>query len=70
MDGLFGLYLYGPNFYSGFSIDNLLTIGNLFDSKEEKIYYAMGAYRFNIMNNDWELEPSFIVRKRNQQLYC
>ena len=23
----------------------------------------MGAYRFNIMNRDWQLEPSFLLRK-------
>ena len=31
------------------------------------IYYGMGAYRFNIINNDWQLEPSFLIRKMHFQ---
>tara|TARA_B100000214_G_scaffold184881_1_gene133334 strand:+ start:606 stop:1520 length:915 start_codon:yes stop_codon:yes gene_type:complete len=68
-DGLCGFYLYGPNFSAGFSIDNLINTGDLFNEKEDKIYYGMGAYRFYITNNDWQFEPSFLLRKRNQQLY-
>jgi len=68
-DGLFGVYLYGANFYSGFSIINLVNTGDFFDEKESKTYYLLGAYRFNIMNDDWQLEPSFLVRKQNKQSY-
>ena len=27
----------------------------------------MGAYRLNIMNNDWHIEPSFLIRKTQYQ---
>ena len=27
----------------------------------------MGAYRYNVINNDWEFEPSFLIRKMQFQ---
>ena len=69
-DASAGVYLYGRNFYLGFSASNLLestfstAIGtspvsnNLFRN-----YYGMGGYRFEVHNKDWQLEPSFLLRK-------
>ena len=69
-DASAGTYLYGKNFYLGFSVSNLLqstfnTPIGLSPVSNQLIrnYYTMGAYRFNIMNNDWQLEPSFLLRK-------
>jgi len=69
-DASAGTYLYGRNFYLGFSANNLFqstfkpAIGSSPTSnKAFKNYYGMGAYRFYIMNNDWQLEPSFLLRK-------
>jgi len=69
-DASAGTYLYGRNFYFGFSASNLLqstfntAIGlSPVSNKLFRNYYTMGAYRFNIMNRDWQLEPSFLLRK-------
>jgi len=69
-DASAGTYLYGKNFYLGFSASNIFessfntAIGSSPTSnKVFKNYYGMGAYRFYIMNRDWELEPSFLIRK-------
>ena len=65
-----GTYLYGRNFYLGFSASNLLQSTfktpirlSPVSNKLFRNYYTMGAYRFNIMNRDWQLEPSFLLRK-------
>jgi len=69
-DASAGTYLYGRNFYLGVSATNLYqsefnpAIGSSHTSnKLFKNYYGMGAYRFYIMNRDWQLEPSFLLRK-------
>ena len=69
-DASAGTYLYGRNFYLGFSTSNLLqsTFNTAIDlspvsNKLFRNYYTMGAYRFNIINRDWQLEPSFLLRK-------
>ena len=69
-DASAGTYLYGRNFYLGFSATNLFqstfnpAIGSSPTSnKVFKNYYGMGAYRFYIINRDWQLEPSFLLRK-------
>ena len=69
-DASAGTYLYGRNFYLGFSTSNLLqsTFNTAIDlspvsNKLFRNYYTMGAYRFSIMNRDWQLEPSFLLRK-------
>ena len=69
-DASAGTYLYGRNFYLGFSASNLLqsTFSTAFglspvSNKLFRNYYTMGAYRFSIMNRDWQLEPSFLLRK-------
>jgi type IX secretion system PorP/SprF family membrane protein len=71
-DGSAGTYLYGRNFYLGFSAVNLLEstfntpAGNSpTDNNEFRNYYYMGAYRFYIIDRDWELEPSFLYRRMN-----
>jgi type IX secretion system PorP/SprF family membrane protein len=73
-DASSGVYLYGSNFYTGFSVSNMLessfnttVSGSPYPNSELRIYYAMGAYRFNIINNDWQLEPSFLIRKMHFQ---
>ena len=73
-DALSGVYLYGQNFYAGFSVSNILqssfntpVSGSPYGNTEFRNYYGMGAYRFNIINNDWQLEPSFLIRKMQFQ---
>jgi type IX secretion system PorP/SprF family membrane protein len=73
-DASSGVYLYGSNFYTGFSVSNMLessfntaVSGSPYPNSELRIYYGMGAYRFNIINNDWQLEPSFLIRKMHFQ---
>jgi type IX secretion system PorP/SprF family membrane protein len=69
-DASAGTYLYGRNFYLGFSASNLYQSTfntpirlSPVSNKLFRNYYTMGAYRFNIMNRDWQLEPSFLLRK-------
>ena len=69
-DASAGTYLYGRDFYFGFSSTNLFQStfndpinGSPNSNKVFRNYYGMGAYRFYIMNKDWQLEPSFLLRK-------
>lgn len=69
-DASSGVYLYGQNFYTGFSIVNILqssfnteVFGSPYGNIEYRNYYGKAGYRFGIINNDWELEPSFLIRK-------
>ena len=69
-DASAGTYLYGRNFYLGFSACNFLQssfntpIGlSPVSNKLFRNYYTMGAYRFKVMNWDWQLEHSFLIRK-------
>jgi type IX secretion system PorP/SprF family membrane protein len=69
-DASSGVYLYGKDFYAGFSISNMFqSIFNTtfeeatYYNMEYRTYYGMGGYRMGIVNNDWELEPSFLIRK-------
>ncbi|MEC7864211.1 MAG: type IX secretion system membrane protein PorP/SprF [Bacteroidota bacterium] len=73
-DASSGVYLYGRDFYAGFSVSNLFQSsfntpisGSPYSNTEFRNYYGMGAYRFNIMNNDWQFEPSFLIRKMQFQ---
>jgi len=36
-------------------------------NSEYRNYYGMGAYRFRIINNDWQLEPSLLIKKMQYQ---
>ena len=69
-DASTGTYLYGRNFHLGFSVINLFQStfntpinGSPTSNKIFKNYYGMGSYRFYIINKDWQLEPSFLLRK-------
>jgi type IX secretion system PorP/SprF family membrane protein len=69
-DASAGTYLYGRNFYLGFSAVNLFQTtfntkagSSPTDNNEFRNYYFMGAYRYNVMNLDWQFEPSFLYRK-------
>ncbi len=73
-DAATGVYLYGENFYLGFSALNLLessfnnaVTGSPTPNTEFRNFYGMGAYRFYIVNKDWQLEPSFLIRKMDYQ---
>lgn len=73
-DASTGTYLYGRNFYLGFSISNLFQSSfntpvslSPYGNNEFRNYYGIGAYRFRIINNDWQLEPSFLIRKMQYQ---
>ena len=69
-DASSGIYLYGRNFYAGLSASNLFqssfntsVSSSPYPNSEFRNYYTMGAYRFHIINKDWQLEPSFLLRK-------
>lgn len=69
-DASSGVYLYARNFYTGFSVSNLFQssfntpiYGSSHPNSEFRNYYIMGAYRFYIINRDWQLEPSFLLKK-------
>lgn len=68
-DASSGVYLYGRNFYAGFSASNLFQssfydpVDDDFPNTLVRNYYSMGAYRFHIMNKDWQFESSFLLRK-------
>ena len=55
-DASSGVYLYGRNFYLGYSVSNLLQssfntpVNENFPNLELRNYYGMGAYRFEIIN--------------------
>ena len=73
-DASSGVYLYGRNFYAGFSVSNMFqssfntpVLSSPYSNSEFRNYYGMGAYRFKIINNDWQLEPSFLIRKMQFQ---
>ena len=73
-DASSGVYLYSRNFYAGFSVVNMFqssfntpVSGSPYSNIELRNYYGMGAFRFNIINNDWEFEPSFLIRKMHFQ---
>ncbi len=73
-DASSGVYLYGRNFYAGFSVSNMFQSSfnapisdSPYGNSEFRNYYGMGAYRFNIMNNDWQFEPSLLIRKMQFQ---
>lgn len=69
-DASAGVYLYSQNFNCGFSVTNLLqsefkepVSESPYSNLEYRHYYGTIAYKFKIINNDWSLEPSLIVRK-------
>jgi type IX secretion system PorP/SprF family membrane protein len=69
-DASAGTYLYGRNFYLGFSSANLFEStfndpinGSPSSNTIFKNYYGIGAYRFYIIDRDWQLEPSLLLRK-------
>jgi type IX secretion system PorP/SprF family membrane protein len=73
-DASSGVYLYGRNFYAGFSVANMFQSTfntpistSPFSNRAFRNYYGMGAYRFNMINNDWHFEPSFLIRKMQFQ---
>ena len=73
-DASSGVYFYGKDFYVGFSISNMFQSsfntevnGSPHLNSEYRNYYGMGAYRFRIINNDWQLEPSLLIRKMQYQ---
>ena len=73
-DASSGFYLYGHNFYVGFSMLNMFQSSfntpveySPYSNAEYRNYFGMAAYRFNIVNNDWHIEPSFLIRKMQFQ---
>ena len=72
-DASSGVYFYGQDFYFSYSVSNLLQssfnspVKESFPNNEIRNYYGMGAYKFQILNNDWQLEPSFFLRKMEGQ---
>ena len=73
-DASSGAYLYGKEFYVGFSVSNMFQSsfntevqGSPYPNSEYRNYYGMGAYKFQVINNDWQLEPSILIRKMQYQ---
>ena len=69
-DASSGVYLYGNNFYVGFSVSNMFQSsfndevkGSPYPNSEYRNYFGMGAYKFQVINNDWQFEPSILIRK-------
>ncbi len=63
-----GAYLYSRYFYFGYSSINLLQqpfkdpVSENYPNLIYRNHFLMGGYRFQMINNDWELEPSFLFR--------
>jgi type IX secretion system PorP/SprF family membrane protein len=73
-DASSGMYLYGKEFYFGFSVSNMFQSsfndevqGSPYPNSEYRNYYGMGAYKFQVINNDWQFEPSILIRKMQYQ---
>ena len=73
-DASSGVYLYSRNFYAGFSVSNMFQTsfntpvsGSPYSNLGLRNYYGSGAYRFKIINNDWKIEHSFLIRKMQFQ---
>jgi len=73
-DASSGAYLYGKEFYVGFSVSNMFQSsfntevqGSPYPNSEYRNYYGIGAYKFQVINNDWQLEPSILIRKMQYQ---
>lgn len=73
-DASSGVYLYGKEFYVGFSVSNMFQSsfntevqGSPYPNSEYRNYYGIGAYKFQVINNDWQLEPSILIRKMQYQ---
>ena len=69
-----GVFFYGKNFYFGYSIINLLEssfnkeeVTGYSTNREFKHYYGIAGYRFSIIDNNWGLEPSILLRKINER---
>ncbi len=67
MDAKFGMIIYGPDYYFGFSVPNLFQSGLKLESPfsqdnyNQRHYNLMGAYNY-ALNNDWSVQPSGLVR--------
>ncbi len=65
-----GVYLYAPNFYLGYSSKNLIDTEfkesqtSNFPNLIYRSYYGVAGYRFLILNNDWQIEPSLLYSKQ------
>ena len=67
-DASSGIYLYGDNFYIGYSVLNMIEssfnkeAGYGFSNNiEERIYYGLAGYKIRI-DRDWHIEPSILLR--------
>jgi type IX secretion system PorP/SprF family membrane protein len=67
-DASSGVYLYGNNFYIGYSVLNMIEssfnkeAGYGFSNNiEERIYYGLAGYKIRI-DRDWHIEPSILLR--------
>lgn len=66
-DADFGVLLHGPQYFTGFSVSNLLETAILIgaserpDFKTYRHYWLMGGYGFKV-NRDIEIEPSVLLK--------
>ena len=73
-DASSGVYFYSNEFYVGFSVSNMFQStfnteaqGSPYPNSEYRNYYGMGAYKFQVINYDWQFEPSILIRKMQYQ---
>ena len=73
-DASSGVYLYGQSFYAGFSTVNILqssfnneVFGSPYGNIEYRNYYGTAGYKLRMINDDWQFEPSFLIKKIQYQ---
>jgi len=74
IDAIFGTYLYGENYFAGFSVPQLfnrnvdLKSDKILQEKQVRHYYLHGGYKFKI-NGDYTIEPSLLFKIMESGLY-
>lgn len=66
-DANIGVYFYGERYYAGITGANLFQSklrinNNVAENKMVRHYYVFGGYRFLFSNEDWEIEPSVLLK--------
>lgn len=65
-DANVGVYFYGDRYYAGLTGSNLfqskLKINKEDANKMVRHYYVFGGYKFLFPNEDWEMEPSVLMK--------
>ncbi|MDR2836870.1 MAG: type IX secretion system membrane protein PorP/SprF [Bacteroidales bacterium] len=66
-DANIGVYFYGQHYYAGITGANLFQSklkinNNVKENKMVRHYYLFGGYKFEFSNQDWEIEPSVLLK--------